>query len=73
MYLETAAITVDQELFYKNLFSNYNNYVEIRLIDNTGQVKPIFLTYKELIKLEIKYIFVNLFTQSNGITLSQPA
>lgn len=34
--------------FYQTLFSNYGNYIEVRLI-NKGNVKTSFLTYKELL------------------------
>lgn len=53
MYLDTKAITSDQEKFYKVLFSNYSNYIEVRLIDNKGKAKPFFLTYKELLNYPV--------------------
>lgn len=49
LYLETKPITRNQEKFYQTLFSNYRNYVEIRLINKGGQVeKQKFLTVAEL-------------------------
>lgn len=48
LYLDIKAVTRDQERFYQALFNNYSDYIEIRLI-NKGNVKPIFLTYKELL------------------------
>ena len=50
LYVDTQPITKDQERFYNALFSNFNKYVEIRLIE-TGASKPkerFFLTFKEL-------------------------
>ena len=48
MITDNKPITADQERFYKALFNNFDDYIEIRLIDD-GKVQPIFLTYKELL------------------------
>lgn len=45
---EERSITLDQERFYKALYSNLKGYIEIRLIGDQG-VRQIFLTYKELL------------------------
>lgn len=49
MYTDIKAITEHQEKYYQLLFSNYSNYIEIRLISKTGEVTTLFLTYKELL------------------------
>lgn len=48
MITDNKPITADQEQFYKALFNNFGDYIEIRLIDD-GKAQPIFLTYKELL------------------------
>jgi len=47
LYTDIAAVTRNQEQFYKALFNGCKDYVEIRLI-NEGKPKTIFLTIPEL-------------------------
>lgn len=49
MLLDIGSITKDQQKFYDVMFGNFNNYIEVRLIDQDNKSKSIFLTYNELI------------------------
>lgn len=50
MTIAELAITKDQELFYKALFNDTEDFIEIRLINkNEPKPKQIFLTFKELL------------------------
>lgn len=44
--------TKSQKKYYETLFSNFNNYIEIRLIDNKGNATAKYLTYDELLEYE---------------------
>lgn len=44
---------VQQHTFYEKLFSNFNKYIEIRLIDSRNQSKgQLFMTYEELLQYD---------------------
>lgn len=69
MYLtEERVITREQEHFYQALFSDFDNYIEIRLIDKLGKIERFFLTYPELIHYptpEDKNVYVGIFERRN--------
>lgn len=50
--LDIKVITDDQANFYKTLFSNFDKYIEIRLIKEGKGTKQLFLTYDELLEYQ---------------------
>lgn len=58
------AVTAKQKQFYDMLFSNFDNYVEVRLIDKDGKPKQKFMTVKELMKYKApqdKNVYIGMF------------